>query len=110
MNFAAHIVDRVPEERRVDPMLDYEAVTFDQMRTGLQLRSEGLSEHQLQVHWSELQVLDEQAEQDPVAKDQQKMDPPCKTRVRQELHPSRREVTPKSKSHQPLPNPVQEAQ
>ena len=75
-NFAAHTVDRVPEERRVDPMLDYEAVTFDQMRTGLQLRGEGLSEHQLQVHWSELQVLDEQAEQDPVAKDQQKMDPP----------------------------------
>ena len=75
-NFAAHTVDRVPEERRVDPMLDYEAVTCDQMRTGLQLRGEGLSEYQLQVHWSELQVLDEQAEQDSAAKDQQKMDPP----------------------------------
>jgi len=42
----------VIEERRIDPMLAGEAVTFAQMRQGLS--DQGLDEEQLQQHWSGL--------------------------------------------------------
>jgi len=74
-NFAAHTVDKVPEEKRRDPMLAHAAVTFNQMRSLHSQKGGPLTNEQMPEYWDTLMIFEDPMEQTAAAINRERMAP-----------------------------------